>query len=99
METIDLKPVEFSCRAPNANVVFLAGGFNGWNADTPPLARQEDGNWSAVVPLPNGHHEYKFVVDGQWCCEPGCERQYPGCPKCAPNGFGTVNRIVQVNCL
>ena len=97
METTDLTPVEFSCHAPDAQAVFLAGCFNDWSADTLPLTRHEDGNWSVVVPLRTGHHEYKFVVDGQWCCDPGCEHEYSGCHKCMPNGFGSMNRILQVN--
>jgi 1,4-alpha-glucan branching enzyme len=60
--------------------VFLAGTFNDWSADTLPLARQADGHWRAAVPLAPGHHEFKFGVDGQWCCE----HEYHGCPKCEP---------------
>jgi 1,4-alpha-glucan branching enzyme len=95
METTDLKPVEFSCHAPDAQAVFVAGSFNDWSADTLPLEKNTDGHWRAVVPLPTGRHEFKFIVDGQWCCEPGCE-EHPGCPKCCQNSFGTMNRVMEV---
>ena len=96
MKKSQSKPVEFSCHAPNANAVFLAGTFNDWSADTLPLKKQKDGHWRITQPLPTGHHEFKFIVDGQWCCEPGCEHEYQGCPKCIPNDCGTMNRVLEV---
>ncbi|MEO2090037.1 MAG: glycogen-binding domain-containing protein [Gemmataceae bacterium] len=86
----------FSCHAPDAGVVCAAGTFNDWNPTTTPLTRRADGTWAVTLDLPPGRHEYKFVVDGQWCCEPGCEAAYHGCPKCVPNPFGTMNRVVEV---
>ena len=83
-----------SCRAPKA--VCVAGTFNDWNPTATPLTRQADGTWAATLALPRGRHEYKFVVDGEWCCEPGCETVYQGCPKCVPNPSGTMNRVVEV---
>jgi 1,4-alpha-glucan branching enzyme len=97
MKKTPSKPVEFSCHAPDAQAVFLAGTFNDWSADTLPLARQADGLWRAAVPLAPGHHEFKFVVDGQWCCEPGCEHEYHGCPKCCANESGTMNRVLDMS--
>ena len=88
--------VDFSCHAPEAKAVFVAGTFNDWRADAMPLKRGSDGQWRATLQLPPGHHEFKFVVDGQWCCEPGCEHEYRGCPKCCPNFFGTMNRVLEV---
>ncbi|MBK7187381.1 MAG: glycogen-binding domain-containing protein [bacterium] len=58
--------VTFTCRAPAAAAVFVAGDFNGWNATAQPLVRGDDGLWSATVALTPGDHEYKFVVDGAW---------------------------------
>ena len=96
METNDLKPVELSCHAPDALRVFVAGTFNDWNPTTLPLDRQADGHWKTTLPIPPGHHEFKFIVDGQWCCEPGCEHEYHGCPKCCANDLGTMNRVLEV---
>lgn len=89
------KTTEFSCHAPDAGAVFLAGGFNDWQTDAIPLTKNGDGIWKAKLELPSGHHEFKFVVDGQWCCEPDCHASGE-CPKCVPNQFGTMNRFVDV---
>ena len=86
----------FSCHAPEAGVVCVAGTFNDWNPTATPLARQADGSWAAILNLPAGRYEYKFVADSQWCCEPGCEEPHNGCPECVPNSFGTMNRFVEV---
>ena len=90
------KPVEFSCHAPEAQAVLVAGTFNGWRPEEMPLRRQADGQWRTTLLLPLGHQEFKFIVDGQWCCEPGCEHEYRGCPKCVPNEMGRMNRVVEV---
>lgn len=90
MEISEFRRVGFSCHAPEAQSVFVTGRFNGWRADGIPLRRETGGNWKITLQLPPGHHEFKFVVDGQWCCELGCEQEYHGCPKC--DEFGTMNR-------
>jgi 1,4-alpha-glucan branching enzyme len=97
MKETNSKPVEFSCHAPKAKAVFVAGTFNDWKPDAEPLHHHPpNGKWTVMLSLPPGHHEFKFVVDGQWCCEPGCEREHQGCPKCVPNQFGTMNRVLEV---
>jgi len=88
--------VEFSCHAPDAQSVFVAGTFNDWNPESLPLAKDVDGKWTASLPLQPGHYEWKFIVDGQWCCEPGCEHEYQGCKKCCANEMGTMNRVLEV---
>ena len=90
-----MKPTEFSCHAPEAGTVFLAGTFNDWNPAATPLTKGGDGHWKAKLELPPGRHEFKFVVDDQWCCEPGC-RASTECPQCVPNDFGTMNRFVDI---
>jgi len=86
----------FSCDSDTAQAIFLAGSFNDWNPAATPMAREGSRYWAVTLPLPPGRYEYKFVVDGQWCCEPGCELEYHGCPKCVPNEFGTMNRVLEV---
>ena len=86
----------FECHAPSAQSVCLAGTFNEWNPEATPMTKAAEDMWRAVVDLPPGRHEFKFVVDGQWCCEPGCEGAYHGCPKCVPNDYGTMNRVIEV---
>lgn len=90
-----MKSTEFSCDAPDASAVFLAGTFNDWKTDATPLTKDENGSWQGKLDLPVGRHEFKFFVDGQWCCEPNCDASAE-CPKCVPNTFGTMNRFVDV---
>ena len=90
------RSVNFSCRAPKAKAVFVAGSFNDWMPDENPLRRETDGPWSTTLSLLPKRHEFKYIVDGQWCCELGCEHQYSGCLKCVPNTCGTMNRFVDV---
>ncbi len=85
----------FACAAPEAQSVFLAGTFNGWDPKNTSMERQDDGTWRTSFELNAGRHEYKFVVDGVWCCEPGNEDGLAG-EGCVPNPFGTMNRIVEV---
>ena len=90
------KGTALSCQAPKAKVVCVAGTFNDWDPGATPLERRADGTWAATLNLPPGRYEYKFVVDGEWCCEPGCDLAYNDCPKCVANPFGTMNRVIEV---
>jgi 5'-AMP-activated protein kinase regulatory beta subunit len=87
----------FICHAPEAKAVFLAGTFNDWKPDATPMTRNGEGDWSMALHLPAGRHEYKFVVDGNWCCEPGCDGKNYQCPHCAVNTYGTMNRVIEVS--
>lgn len=89
------RTTEFSCHAPDAVTVFLASTFNDWKTEATPMTKEGDGNWTTKLDLPPGRHEFKFVVDGQWCCEPNCQAAGE-CPKCVPNDFGTMNRFIDV---
>lgn len=55
-----------------AKSVALVGDFNGWARTPMRLASAGSGNaWTASVPLPNGRHEYAFIVDGRkWVADP-----------------------------
>jgi hypothetical protein len=85
-----------STKAPKAREVFVAGTFNDWNPKSHPLKRTGDGQWVLTLDLPPGRYEYKFVIDGEWCCEQGCDKPYDGCPNCVANQFGTMNRVLVV---
>ena len=88
---------KFECYASEAKAVFLAGTFNNWDPKAIPMIKDDsEGHWSVALPLPPGHYEFKFVVDGEWCCEPGCEGPQHGCPKCVPNSYSTMNRRIEV---
>lgn len=85
-----------SCFAPAAREVFVAGSFNDWNPRATPLIGDADGTWEVELPLVPGRHEFKFVVDGCWCCEPGKADALCDSPGVVPNAFGTRNRVVDV---
>jgi chromosome partitioning protein len=63
--------VLFSCFAPDARAVRLAGDFNKWNPEKEPLFNLSGrGLWQKTVPLPPGRYQYKYVVDGNWVLDP-----------------------------
>ncbi|MDV6031432.1 MAG: glycoside hydrolase family 13 [Phycisphaera sp. RhM] len=86
---------EFECHAPEAEKVFLAGSFNEWNPEVTPMDKTDNGKWTAKLKLEPGRYEFKFVVDGQWCCEANCHASAE-CAQCVPNDFGTMNRVCEV---
>lgn len=90
------KPAVFSCHSDTAEAVFLAGSFNDWDPTATPMARGDGGDWTASLKLAPGRYEYKFVVDGEWCCEPGCTAVKVECPRCIMNDFGTMNRVLEM---
>lgn len=57
------KPVNFYCPAPLAKRACLAGDFNDWQPI--PMKQREDGWWVLQVRVPHGHHQYRFLVDGE----------------------------------
>jgi 1,4-alpha-glucan branching enzyme len=77
--------VRFSIEAPGAKEVSLAGTFNGWEARSRLLKRDERGVWSTSLTLTPGTYEYRFLVDGEWQNAPGAE--------VAPNPYGTQNCV------
>ena len=84
----------FTCQAPDASEIFLAGTFNSWDTAANPMGRKDDGVWEVELELAPGSYEYKFVVDGFWCCEPG--RDDHAVAGCVPNAFGTMNCVIEV---
>jgi len=93
---VQRKSMRISCVAPGAKEVFLAGTFNGWEPGATPMRKRSDGKWLAELSLPPGRYEYKFLVDGGWCYEPGFPDQACLGEGLAVNAFGTSNRVVEV---
>ncbi|MFH1314137.1 MAG: glycogen-binding domain-containing protein [Candidatus Eisenbacteria bacterium] len=63
--------IELTYDDPAAFSVSVAGSFNNWDTGSNPMAKDDEGVWSAVIPLPPGKHEYKFVVNGSdWMADP-----------------------------
>lgn len=78
--------VQFRIAVPNARTVALAGTFTGWKPAVA-LRRGEDGEWTALVPLRPGVHDYAFVVDGdRWVADPNA-------PQVDDSFGGTNSRI------
>ncbi len=75
--------VRFTVEWPGARSVYLAGTFNGWDPEVRRMKRVRKGEplFVAVLDLPPGRHEYKFVCDGAWVCDPSTAR--------VPNERGT----------
>jgi hypothetical protein len=84
-------------KAPEAHEVFVAGTFNGWNPRSHPLKRGRNGRWETSLDLPPGLHQYKFIIDGRWCCDDEGDKPYDGCPGHASNPFGTMNLTLLVD--
>uniref|UniRef100_A0A8C0DGL0 5'-AMP-activated protein kinase subunit beta-1 n=1 Tax=Balaenoptera musculus TaxID=9771 RepID=A0A8C0DGL0_BALMU len=65
--------------------VYLSGSFNNWSKL--PLTRSHN-NFVAILDLPEGEHQYKFFVDGQWTHDPS--------EPIVTSQLGTVNNVIQV---
>ncbi|MFL5385506.1 MAG: glycogen-binding domain-containing protein [Longimicrobiaceae bacterium] len=78
--------VQFRIAVPDARSVALAGTFTGWKPAVA-LHRGADGEWTALVPLRPGVHDYAFVVDGErWVTDPNA-------PQVDDSFGGTNSRI------
>ena len=78
--------VQFRIAVPGARSVALAGTFTGWKPAVA-LHRTGDGEWTALVPLRPGVHDYAFVVDGdRWVADPNA-------PQVDDSFGGTNSRI------
>lgn len=74
---------------PQAQAVYLAGDFNGWDPQAKPMRRRAGGQFRTNLDLPPGEYQYKFVVDGKWMIDPTAERQ-------VTNGLGGSNSVAVV---
>jgi 1,4-alpha-glucan branching enzyme len=81
--------VEFKLLAPEAQQVLLTGSFNQWSESSDPMKRDKTGTWKKIKMLPQGKHQYKFIVDGAWTLDPNC------CDT-VPNQYGTENNVIRI---
>jgi len=83
--------VEFRFDPPgNPSAVFLAGDFNNWNPSGRAMSDPDgDGVFTAVVDLPPGRYQYKFVVGSDWYEDPAATQS-------TPDGFGGKNSVIVV---
>jgi chromosome partitioning protein len=83
--------VVFVARAPGAKRVQIAGSFNNWNPEAGSMVPDEsDGHlWRLKLPIPDGRHQYRYVIDGRWTADPAN-------PTSLPNEFGETNSVVEI---
>ena len=85
----DGKKQNFFFTAPSAARVQLVGDFTGWMEAPVEMKKGRQGIWQTSVTLPPGTHQYRFIVDGQWCDDPNC-------PTRVPNPYGSEDSVLQV---
>lgn len=84
------KKVGFKVAAAPGSEVYLAGSFNDWDTKRHKMRdNPANGVYEIALLLPEGSHEYKFIVNSEWCTDPNC-------PELAINGLGTFNNIILV---
>ena len=66
--------------------VYVSGSFDKWAKKFPLI--KSHGDFSTIIELPEGEHQYKFFVDGEWQVDP----HLPTCTSPA----GTVNNVINV---
>lgn len=83
--------VTFEIHAPSAREVELVGSFNGWRPGEIVLRGPDaTGHWTATVRLPEGRHEYLYLVDGsEWVTDPRAIAR-------RPDGFGRENAVIDL---
>lgn len=92
----ETRKTTFTCNEPASESVQLAGSFNEWDPEATPMKRQKDGTWSVALELPIGRHEYKFIVDGMWCCQSTPQAGSESGEVMVRNPFGSVNHVTDV---
>lgn len=65
--------------------VYISGTFNNWK--TIPMSKSH-GDFVTILDLPEGEHQFKFQVDGQWVHDPGMST--------IDNGLGSKNNVIKV---
>ncbi|XP_062510598.1 5'-AMP-activated protein kinase subunit beta-2-like [Corticium candelabrum] len=66
--------------------VCVSGSFNNWQTKLPLYSSQ--GDFSTILELPEGHHQYKFFVDGVW--------MHDSDETTVSDNFGGMNNIMMV---
>ncbi|XP_030258316.1 5'-AMP-activated protein kinase subunit beta-2 [Sparus aurata] len=66
--------------------VYIAGSFNNWSTKIP--LNKSHNDFVAILDLPEGEHQYKFFVDGQWV--------HDASEPIVTSQLGTINNLIQV---
>jgi 1,4-alpha-glucan branching enzyme len=67
--TAGRKRVTFHLETEPGKEVYIVGSFNDWDPEKKMMIEDEDGKYSATLMLPKGRHEYKFIIDNEWCID------------------------------
>jgi chromosome partitioning protein len=80
-------------RDARASDVRIAGDFNGWVPDKGVRSLIESEGetrvWTKILQLPPGRYMYRYVVDGEWC-------EDPGNPEAVSSSVGGRNSVLVV---
>lgn len=73
------------------SAVYAVGSFNNWDPGHHRLRESptRPGHYERFLVLPPGRYEYKFVIDGKWSADPGCDQW-------VVNEFQTLNSVLVV---
>ncbi|KAJ4978117.1 hypothetical protein NE237_008897 [Protea cynaroides] len=85
------KRVTLTWEDNNCSSVEISGLDIGWGQRIP-LKFNEKGQWILEKELPEGHYEYKYIIDGEWTCNKSD-------PVTLPNKDGHVNNYIDVSSL
>ena len=90
-EKKEKKRVNFWISAAPGSLVSVAGTFNNWDPTANPMQDQSGkGYFKTDMLIPQGTHEYKFVVNGVWATDPSCQNR-------VPDPFGSENCVLQIS--
>ncbi|PLX18336.1 MAG: hypothetical protein C0601_04780 [Candidatus Muiribacterium halophilum] len=64
--SLEMKNIQISYYAPDANAVKVAIDIYDWDADKIVLVKNKKGIFEKNLRLPVGEYKYKFIVDGKW---------------------------------
>ncbi|KAI3458898.1 hypothetical protein Pfo_015561 [Paulownia fortunei] len=83
------KSVKLTWYGDDCSTVEISGLDIGWGQRIPLSYDEEQGLWILHRELPEGHYEYKYIVDGEWMCN-----KYELVT--TPNKDGHVNNYVEL---
>jgi Glycogen recognition site of AMP-activated protein kinase len=87
----DWKWVVLEVYADPGSDVFVAGTFNEWKPSKFDKLRDKrrDGSYRLLRQMKKGRHEFRFLVNGSWCLNPGL-------PMSAPGNDATTSNVMNV---
>lgn len=65
----------------------ISGSWNNWKSKIPLVKSHDD--FTTIINLPEGQHEFKYCVDGVWVCDNGQLK--------TDNGLGGENNVITID--